>query len=193
MGTQRLVRSAIEYAIETGRKSVTIVHKGNIMKFTEGGFRDWGYALAQKEFGGVPVDGGPWLKLPNGIVVNYYLKAKVAGELVAVPVREGESVKAGQVLARIDLTEVQARVADEERLAAELRAAGEARRADEATTAQAALRADAARLAKQARLAEIARLAEVARVAEEALRIEEALTQGILKRLGAMGRGSGRS
>jgi isocitrate dehydrogenase len=69
-GTERLVRKAIEYAITNKRKSVTLVHKGNIMKYTEGGFRDWGYALAEKEFGGVPIDGGPWLKLPNGIVVK---------------------------------------------------------------------------------------------------------------------------
>ncbi|SMB23875.1 isocitrate dehydrogenase, specific for NADP+; e14 prophage [Sterolibacterium denitrificans] len=69
-GTERLVRQAIEYAIANKRKSVTIVHKGNIMKYTEGGFRDWAYALAKKEFGGVEIDGGPWLKLPNGIVVK---------------------------------------------------------------------------------------------------------------------------
>ncbi|WP_417070430.1 NADP-dependent isocitrate dehydrogenase [Niveibacterium terrae] len=69
-GTERLVRAAIRYAIANGRKSVTIVHKGNIMKFTEGGFRDWAYALAKNEFGGVEIDGGPWLRLPNGIVIK---------------------------------------------------------------------------------------------------------------------------
>lgn len=69
-GTERLVRAAIKYAIDNKRKSVTIVHKGNIMKYTEGGFRDWAYALAKKEFGGVEIDGGPWLKLPNGIVIK---------------------------------------------------------------------------------------------------------------------------
>jgi isocitrate dehydrogenase len=69
-GTRRLVRSAIEYAIDHGRTSVTLVHKGNIMKFTEGAFRDWGYELAKHEFGGVEIDGGPWLKLPNGIVIK---------------------------------------------------------------------------------------------------------------------------
>lgn len=69
-GTERLVRAAIKYAIDNHRKSVTLVHKGNIMKFTEGGFRDWGYALAKREFGGVEIDGGPWLKLPNGIVIK---------------------------------------------------------------------------------------------------------------------------
>jgi len=64
-GTERLVRKAIQYAIDNDRKSVTIVHKGNIMKFTEGGFRDWGYALAQKEFGAQLLDGGPWCKFKN--------------------------------------------------------------------------------------------------------------------------------
>jgi isocitrate dehydrogenase len=59
-GTERLVRSAIEYAIEQKRDSVTLVHKGNIMKFTEGMFKEWGYALAKKEFGAVDLDGGPW-------------------------------------------------------------------------------------------------------------------------------------
>ena len=69
-GTERLVRAAIKYAIDNGRKSVTIVHKGNIMKFTEGNFRDTAYALAKREFGGVDIDGGPWQKLPNGIVIK---------------------------------------------------------------------------------------------------------------------------
>lgn len=69
-GTSRLVESAIEYAIKQGRKSVTLVHKGNIMKFTEGAFRDWGYKVAKEKFGAAPIDGGPWCKLPNGIVVK---------------------------------------------------------------------------------------------------------------------------
>jgi isocitrate dehydrogenase len=69
-GSERLIRAAIEYAIANKRKSVTFVHKGNIMKFTEGAFRDWGYALAKKEFGGVEIDGGPWCKLPTGIVIK---------------------------------------------------------------------------------------------------------------------------
>ena len=69
-GTTRLIRKAIQYAIDNNRKSVTITHKGNIMKFTEGGFRDWGYQLAKEEFGAVEIDGGPWLKLPNGIVIK---------------------------------------------------------------------------------------------------------------------------
>ncbi|MNM83256.1 Isocitrate dehydrogenase [NADP] [compost metagenome] len=64
-GTQRLVRKAIQYAIDNDKPSVTLVHKGNIMKFTEGGFRDWGYELAQKEFGAELVDGGPWCKFKN--------------------------------------------------------------------------------------------------------------------------------
>ncbi|MFO1053579.1 MAG: NADP-dependent isocitrate dehydrogenase [Planctomycetota bacterium] len=59
-GTDRLVRAAMEYAIQSGRKSVTLVHKGNIMKFTEGAFRDWGYALAKREYGAKDLDGGPW-------------------------------------------------------------------------------------------------------------------------------------
>ncbi len=64
-GTERLVRAAIKYAIVNDRKSVTIVHKGNIMKFTEGGFRDWAYALAKNEFGAQPIDGGPWCSFKN--------------------------------------------------------------------------------------------------------------------------------
>jgi isocitrate dehydrogenase len=74
-GTERLVRRAIQYAIDNKRKSVTLVHKGNIMKFTEGGFKSWGYELAKREFGGVEIDGGPWLKLPEkygsgGIIIK---------------------------------------------------------------------------------------------------------------------------
>jgi isocitrate dehydrogenase len=69
-GTKRLIRKAIQYAIDNNRKSVTITHKGNIMKYTEGGFRDWSYQMAKEEFGAVEIDGGPWLKLPNGIVIK---------------------------------------------------------------------------------------------------------------------------
>ena len=69
-GTERLVRKAIQYAIDNKRRSVTLVHKGNIMKFTEGGFRDWGYALAKREFGAQLIDGGPWMKLPGGIIIK---------------------------------------------------------------------------------------------------------------------------
>ncbi len=64
-GTERLVRKAIQYAIDNDKPSVTLVHKGNIMKFTEGGFRDWGYGLAAKEFGAELIDGGPWMRLKN--------------------------------------------------------------------------------------------------------------------------------
>jgi isocitrate dehydrogenase len=65
-GSVRLIHSAISYAIKFKRKSVTIVHKGNIMKFTEGAFRDWGYEVARKFFGAVEMDGGPWCKIPEG-------------------------------------------------------------------------------------------------------------------------------
>ena len=64
-GTERLVRKAIRYAIDNGRPSVTLVHKGNIMKFTEGAFRDWGYGLAAAEFGAEPLDGGPWMSFAS--------------------------------------------------------------------------------------------------------------------------------
>ncbi len=64
-GTERLMRKAIQYAIDNDKPSVTIVHKGNIMKFTEGGFRDWAYGLAQKEFGAELIDGGPWCQFKN--------------------------------------------------------------------------------------------------------------------------------
>ena len=70
LGTERLVHSAISYAVQFKRKSVTLVHKGNIMKFTEGAFRDWGYKVAKEMFGAQEIDGGPWCKLPQGIVVK---------------------------------------------------------------------------------------------------------------------------
>jgi isocitrate dehydrogenase len=69
-GSERLIRAAFEYAIANNRKSLALVHKGNIMKFTEGAFRDWGYELAKRDFGAVEVDGGPWCKLPNGLIVK---------------------------------------------------------------------------------------------------------------------------
>lgn len=69
-GTQRLVRSAINHARNRGYKSVTLVHKGNIMKYTEGSFADWGYELAREEFDAKPLDGGPWHELPDGIVIK---------------------------------------------------------------------------------------------------------------------------
>jgi len=69
-GSKRLIRSAIEYALAHKFESVTLVHKGNIMKFTEGGFRDWGYALAREEYGATDLDGGPWCRLPGGLVIK---------------------------------------------------------------------------------------------------------------------------
>jgi len=69
-GSKRLIRSAIEYALAQKYESVTLVHKGNIMKFTEGGFRDWGYALAREEYGATELDGGPWCRLPGGLVIK---------------------------------------------------------------------------------------------------------------------------
>ena len=69
-GTKRLVRAAIRHALERGFATLTLVHKGNIMKFTEGGFRDWGYEVAREEFGAVPIDGGPWVRLPDGVIVK---------------------------------------------------------------------------------------------------------------------------
>jgi isocitrate dehydrogenase len=69
-GSVRLIRSAIDYAIAHGRKSVTIVHKGNIMKYTEGAFRDWGYELARTEYGATEFQGGPWLALPGGLIIK---------------------------------------------------------------------------------------------------------------------------
>ncbi len=69
-GSERLIRKAIQYAIDNNRKSVTLVHKGNIMKFTEGGFKKWGYELAAREFGAKLIGEGPWMELPNGIVIK---------------------------------------------------------------------------------------------------------------------------
>src|SRR4029078_11378329 len=66
LGTERLVHSAIGYAVRYKRKSVTLVHKGNIMKFSEGAFRDWGYRIAKEFYGAVEVDGGPWCRIPEG-------------------------------------------------------------------------------------------------------------------------------
>lgn len=69
-GSQRLIRAAIDYAIQHRRKSVTFVHKGNIMKYTEGAFRDWGYDLAKRDYGAVEIAGGPWCRLPEGILIR---------------------------------------------------------------------------------------------------------------------------
>ena len=69
-GSKRLIRAAIEYAVARKLPSVTLVHKGNIMKYTEGGFRDWGYQLARQEYGATEIDGGPWCRLPGGLVIK---------------------------------------------------------------------------------------------------------------------------
>ncbi len=69
-GSKRLIRAAIDYTLAQGKPSVTLVHKGNIMKFTEGGFRDWGYELAREEYGATEIDGGPWCRLPSGLVIK---------------------------------------------------------------------------------------------------------------------------
>jgi isocitrate dehydrogenase len=69
-GTERLVRAAMEYVVNQKRKSLTLVHKGNIMKYTEGAFRDWGYDLIKREFGAKEIDGGPWCKTPQGVTIK---------------------------------------------------------------------------------------------------------------------------
>ena len=90
-GSERLIRRAIQYAIDHKRKSVTLVHKGNIMKFTEGGFKKWGYELAKREFGGVEIDGGPWLKLPEkygseGIIIKDVIADAFLQQILLRPV-----------------------------------------------------------------------------------------------------------
>lgn len=84
-GTSRLVRSAIEYALRHNRKSVTLVHKGNIMKFTEGAFRDWGYKVAREEFGATVIDKGPWCKLPNGLIVKDVIADAFLQQIITRP------------------------------------------------------------------------------------------------------------
>ena len=84
-GTSRLVRAAIQYAIDNKRKSVTLVHKGNIMKFTEGAFLNWGYKVAAEEFGATPLDGGPWKVLPNGIVVKDMIADAMLQQILTRP------------------------------------------------------------------------------------------------------------
>jgi isocitrate dehydrogenase len=69
-GTERLMRAALQYAVSQKRKSLTIVHKGNIMKYTEGAFRDWSYEVGKREFGAVELDGGPWCKTPQGVIIK---------------------------------------------------------------------------------------------------------------------------
>ena len=82
-GTQRLMRSAIEYAITNKRRSVTIVHKGNIMKYTEGSFRDWAYELAKTEFGAIEIDGGPWMSIPRRCPRCHGARIKISQPLKA--------------------------------------------------------------------------------------------------------------
>ncbi len=84
-GTARLVRAAINYAIENKRKSVTLVHKGNIMKFTEGAFMQWGYKVAGEEFGAVPYQGGPWQVLPSGIVIKDMIADAMLQQILTRP------------------------------------------------------------------------------------------------------------
>jgi isocitrate dehydrogenase len=88
-GTRRLVRSAIRYARQYGFTSVTLVHKGNIMKYTEGAFRDWGYALAKEEFGGVEIDGGPWVRLPDGMVIKDVIADAFLQQILTRPTEYG--------------------------------------------------------------------------------------------------------
>lgn len=84
-GTARLVRAAIDYAIANNRKSVTLVHKGNIMKFTEGAFRDWGYQVAADEYDAKPLDGGPWHELPNGIIIKDVIADAMLQQILTRP------------------------------------------------------------------------------------------------------------
>jgi len=84
-GTARLVRAAIQYALDNNRKNVTLVHKGNIMKFTEGAFMNWGYQVAADEFGGKPLDGGPWHILPNGIIIKDMIADAMLQQILTRP------------------------------------------------------------------------------------------------------------
>ena len=84
-GTARLVRAAIRYALDNDRKSVTLVHKGNIMKFTEGAFMKWGYEVAAEEFGGEPWEGGPWHRLPNGLIVKDVIADAMLQQILTRP------------------------------------------------------------------------------------------------------------
>jgi len=84
-GTARLVRSAIRYALDNNRKNLTLVHKGNIMKYTEGAFMNWGYEVAAKEFGGKPLDGGPWHVLPNGLIIKDVIADAMLQQILTRP------------------------------------------------------------------------------------------------------------
>ncbi len=84
-GSKRLIRSALQYAVAQKKKSVTLVHKGNIMKYTEGAFRDWGYELAKQEFGAVEIDGGPWCRLPGGVIVKDVIADAMLQQILTRP------------------------------------------------------------------------------------------------------------
>jgi isocitrate dehydrogenase len=88
-GSKRLIRSAIEYALTHQYESVTLVHKGNIMKFTEGGFRDWGYAVAREEYGASEIDGGPWCRLPGGLVIKDVIADAFLQQILSRPKEYG--------------------------------------------------------------------------------------------------------
>ena len=84
-GTDRLVKSAIDYALQKGRSSVTLVHKGNIMKFTEGAFRDWGYQVAVEQYQATPLDGGPWHVLPDGLIIKDVIADAMLQQILTRP------------------------------------------------------------------------------------------------------------
>lgn len=84
-GTGRIVRAAIQYALDMGRESVTLVHKGNIMKYTEGAFRNWGYKVAVEEFGAKPLDGGPWHVLPDGLIIKDVIADAMLQQIILRP------------------------------------------------------------------------------------------------------------
>ena len=84
-GTARVVRASIRYALENNRKNLTLVHKGNIMKYTEGAFMNWGYEVAAKEFGGKPLDGGPWHVLPNGLIIKDVIADAMLQQILTRP------------------------------------------------------------------------------------------------------------
>jgi isocitrate dehydrogenase len=88
-GSKRLIRSAIEYALVHKYESLTLVHKGNIMKFTEGAFRDWGYAVAREEYGASEIDGGPWCRLPGGLLVKDVIADAFLQQILTRPTEYG--------------------------------------------------------------------------------------------------------
>jgi isocitrate dehydrogenase len=88
-GTYRIVRAAIRYALEKGKDSVTLVHKGNIMKFTEGGFRDWGYQCAREEFGATVIGDGPWCQIPDGPVIKDVIADAMLQQILTRPKEYG--------------------------------------------------------------------------------------------------------